>query len=55
VDSILEMLVSFSKPNSQYLQESATSEVQVSLGQFSGFCFQSQFHVFGRNNLSVET
>jgi hypothetical protein len=45
------MMVSFSKPNSQYFQESATSKVQVTFEQFSGFCFQSQFHVFGRNNI----
>ena len=32
VDSILKMLVSISKPNYEYLQESVTSKVQLIVG-----------------------
>jgi hypothetical protein len=54
VDSILKMLVSIPKLNSEYLQESATSKVQVSWREFTVSCKQSHLQVFGQNILSAK-
>jgi hypothetical protein len=54
VDSILQMLVSVPKLNSLYLQESATSKVEVSWRELGVFCKLSHLQVFGRTNISAE-
>ena len=55
VDSILKMLVSILKLNSEYLYESATSKDEVRWREFAISCKQSHFQVFGRNILSAKT
>jgi hypothetical protein len=54
VDSILKMLVSVPKLNSLYLQESATSKVEVSWRELGVFCKLSHLQVFGRTNISAK-